>query len=161
MAELGNKFPALGGVDRLRLVERAWGQGYRWWVRAARALQAQAVAAFERRQLSETENAPSGPGASVQEQDRDTVPTRRRLPQRVASPVIQVTATGEIAVAGIDPPQGQTPPGRQHHAHQKHRRRQPHRVSGKEVDSARRLQNVYGDQATVSQLRHVSVVARW
>lgn len=156
MTELGSKFPALGGVDRLRLVERAWKQGYRWWVKAARALQAQAVAAYGRKIVqpnvpAEASVGETDPGIGKLQEQEKREPTRRRLPQRVASPIIQVTATGEISVAGID---------RTHdRAHgKKTRRRQSQRVAGADTGSIRTLQNVYGDHATVSQLRHVSSV---
>ena len=42
MNELSIKFPSLSGRDRLRLVERAWQGGQRWWPKAARALQVRA-----------------------------------------------------------------------------------------------------------------------
>ena len=147
MADLGSKFPALGSADRLRLVERAWGQGHRWWVKAARALQAQAVVAYDRKHVQ----------ANVRQEQDKHASTRRRLPQRVASPVIQVTATGEIAVAGIDPAEGPAQAGRQRGGvgYHKHRRGQPPRGPAAESELTRKLQNVYGDHATVSQLRQV------
>ena len=144
MADLGSKFPALGSADRLRLVERAWGQGYRWWVKAARALQAQAVVAYDRKHAQ----------ANVRQEQDKHASTRRRLPQRVASPVIQVTATGEIAVAGIDPAEGPAQAGRQRGG-VGYRRGQPPRGPATESELTRKLQNVYGDHATVSQLRQV------
>ena len=107
MTELGTKFPALGGVDRLRLVERAWGQGYRWWVTAARALEAQAVATYDRKHVQPNKPALASVGETnlgqeqLQEQEeRETA--RRKLTQRVVSPVIQVSETGDITVAGIN-----------------------------------------------------------
>eukprot|EP01043_Picozoa_sp_COSAG02_P049724 COSAG02_NODE_5024_length_4719_cov_13.040693_5_plen_290_part_00 len=150
MTDLGTKFPALGGVDRLRLVERAWGQGYRWWVKAARALQAQAVAAYDRKHVQP--NGPARPSVGEtdlgqEQEERET--TRRKLPQRIVSPVIQVTETGEITVAGIKK-------GKRHH------RRQPRRAAqtGTDRESINPLQNVYGDHETVSELRHVSTAVR-
>ena len=150
MTELGTKFPALGGVDRLRLVERAWGQGYRWWVKAARALEAQAVATYDRKHVQPNKPALASVGETnlgqeqLQEQEeRETA--RRKLTQRVVSPVIQVTDTGEITVAGIKK-------GKKNH------RRQPRRATGTDGESIHTLQNVYGDHAMVSELRHVSTV---
>lgn len=177
MAELGTKFPALGGADRLRLVERAWGQGYRWWVKAARALQAQAIAAHEQRQQNEQRQQKAAAAVvtdygsaslasqSDQEQD-DRAPTHRQVPKRMVSPVIKVKATGEFAVAGIhsDPGDGQARAGRRHAGashYQKHRRRQqqPLTQGGPAGNITCDLQNVHGDRATVAQLRHVSDVA--
>lgn len=154
MTELATKFPALGGVDRLRLVERAWGQGYRWWVKAARALQAQAVAAYDRKRIQPNIPAAASvgetdPGLGQLQEKREA--TRRKMPQRVASPIIQVTATGEISVAGIDRIHDQAQGN-------KNLRRHPQRVAAIDTESIQTLQNVYGDHATVNQLRHVSTV---